>query len=361
MTDRLGAIVVGTAFGGRVHVPALRAAGFDVLGVVGRDPERTARRAAEVGVEGAFTSLEEALAVPGVDVVTVSTPPDSHLDPVLAAVGAGKHVLCEKPFALSGADGRRMLEAAEAAGVVHVAGFEFRWAPREATIWRAVGEGRIGEPRLGVCQQLGPLVADGLHPSFNPDWWFDPARGGGILNAAGTHYIDRFRLWLGEIEAVSAHVLALADRPAGQQADDTYVLRLRHASGAVSAYEHCVVDRAPSVHTVRVVGSAGSVSLERDGATLATAEGVVVLDTPADLAVPAAPRLSEDPREAFTFMELPPYTKLAERFADAIRGVAADPALPPLPTFADALSVQEVVDAARASSVQGGDWITLGR
>ena len=85
MTDSLGAVVVGTAFGGRVHVPALRAAGFEVLALVGRDEQRTAARAAELGVAQGLTSLDEALALPGVDVVTVSTPPDAHVEPVLAA------------------------------------------------------------------------------------------------------------------------------------------------------------------------------------------------------------------------------------------------------------------------------------
>src|SRR5438046_8925160 len=73
--DRLGAAVVGTGFGARVHVPALRAAGFDVVALVGRDAERTARRANRVGVEQACTTLHEALALPGVDAVTIGATP----------------------------------------------------------------------------------------------------------------------------------------------------------------------------------------------------------------------------------------------------------------------------------------------
>ena len=87
--------VVGTSFGGRVHVPALRAAGFDVVALVGRDPERTRRRADELGVALGTVELDEALEIlgDGPRAVTVSTPPDSHVAPVLAALdGCPRHL-----------------------------------------------------------------------------------------------------------------------------------------------------------------------------------------------------------------------------------------------------------------------------
>ena len=90
-----GAVVVGTGFGSRVHVPALRNAGLDVIAMVGRDAERTGRRAERLGVPAACTSLAEALALPGADVVSIASPPASHAELALEAVGAGRHVLCE--------------------------------------------------------------------------------------------------------------------------------------------------------------------------------------------------------------------------------------------------------------------------
>ena len=83
-----------------MHVPALRAAGFDVVALVGRDGERTARRAARLDVARSCTSLADALALPGVDVVAVATPPATHADLAVEAAEAGRHVICEKPFAL---------------------------------------------------------------------------------------------------------------------------------------------------------------------------------------------------------------------------------------------------------------------
>src|SRR5258705_953604 len=99
----IGAAVVGTGFGARVHVPALRAAGFDVRALVGRDAERTARRAERLGIEHAYTSMGDALAL-GVDAVTIAAPPDAHAALSIEACDAGRHVICEKPFALDGAE-----------------------------------------------------------------------------------------------------------------------------------------------------------------------------------------------------------------------------------------------------------------
>ena len=90
----------------------------------------------------------EAFARDDVDVVAVTTPPHTHAEVVLDAVAAGKHVLCEKPFARDLAEAREMLRAADAAGVVHLLGTEFRFAPGQALLTRAVRSGAIGDPRF---------------------------------------------------------------------------------------------------------------------------------------------------------------------------------------------------------------------
>src|SRR5687768_4184998 len=108
-----GAIVIGTGFGVRVHVPALRAAGFTVEALVGRDADRTTRRAERLGVARGVTDLDAALALPGVVAVAIATPPHTHADLAIAAARAGKHVICEKPFAMDTAEAEAMLDAAE--------------------------------------------------------------------------------------------------------------------------------------------------------------------------------------------------------------------------------------------------------
>ena len=131
------AVIVGTSFGGRVHVPALREAGFEIVGLVGRDAARTAERAARFGVPGHGTSITDVVAETGADVVTVSTPPAAHHESVLEALSTGRHVLAEKPFAVTAAEAESMVAAANAAGVVAMVSFEFRWHPAEALIARA--------------------------------------------------------------------------------------------------------------------------------------------------------------------------------------------------------------------------------
>jgi predicted dehydrogenase len=362
MSRALRAVVVGTSFGGRVHVPALQAAGFDVVALVGRDPERTAIRARDFGVAEAFTSLDDALRMPEIDAVTISTPPDAHYEQVLQAIGAGKHVLCEKPFALNAGDGQAMYDAALAAGIVNMCAFEFRFRPEEALAKRAIDGGFLGSVNLATLVQISPLVAGGIHRAFNEEWWFDRARGGGILNASGTHYIDRFRTWLGEVEAVSAQLQIVGDHPA-DDAEDTYTMMLRMASGATALIQQCSASWGEGFRTIRAIGTRGTVRIEGDAAVLSTADGSRELEVPDDLQVPPPPPRVADPKHAFTFMELPPFTRLAERFRDAI--VARDPhfiphlGAPPSPTFRDALMVQRAVDAARASSAAGGAWIDV--
>src|SRR4029079_17925603 len=99
---------------------------IEVRALVGRDPDKAAKRAALYGIPFATTNRAEAFARDDVDVVAVTTPPHSQAEIVLDAVAAGKHVLCEKPFARDLTEAREMLDAAEAAGVVHLLGTEVR-------------------------------------------------------------------------------------------------------------------------------------------------------------------------------------------------------------------------------------------
>jgi predicted dehydrogenase len=178
-----GAVVVGTGFGCVTHVRALRAAGFEVRGLVGRSRERTAARAAAFGLQRTSDSLTEALTWPGVDAVTIATPPNTHAALALEAISRGRHVICEKPFARDAAEGRRVLAAAEAAGIVHLMGTEFRYDPGQATLARTVRSGDIGTVRMITFILHVPTLVDAGDEV--PVWWRDAAEGGGWLGAHG--------------------------------------------------------------------------------------------------------------------------------------------------------------------------------
>lgn len=350
MANNIPALVVGTGFGCRIHVPALRAAGFEVLGLVGTNAERLARRAEQNGVPASFTDLEEAIARTGAQLVSVATPPATHAELVLKAINHGCHVLCEKPFASDADEAGRMLEAAEAAGVVHMVAHEFRWLPDRALFGRAIADGLIGEPRFLVLDQFISFCAD---PATRlPGWWFDKASGGGWLGAGGSHILDQIRAWLGEIETLSGSLFVVSDR--GDVADDSYSLRFRMANGVEGSMQQTAGAWGPMATLWRCAGSKGTVWIEAGKVFVADKTGTRELPVPDDLALPAPPPAA-DPElsQRMSHFEIGPFTRLCEALHAAIAGEPS-PAAVPVPTFRDGLASVRVMDAIRASAASGG-------
>jgi predicted dehydrogenase len=352
----IGAVVVGTGFGARVHVPALRAAGFEVRALVGRDAERTARRAARLGIEHACTALSDALALEGVDAVTIAAPPSAHAELAIAACEAGRHVICEKPFALDAAEAEAMTAAAARAGVTALVGHEFRWAPDRATAARAIREGVIGEPRLATLAQYVPLVAD---PGVRvPEWWFDATRGGGWLGASGSHIVDQLRTWFGDLDAVSATLPTVAARVG---AEDSFVVRAASRSGVDIVMQQTAASWTPGVAGLTVVaGTDGTLEVDAAGVWCSDRSGRRRLETPADLVLPPPPAATDDVRHRYTHLELGPYTRLCETLRAGIEGNEA-PTRVPAPTFADGLACMRVLDAIRASARADGAVVAVSR
>lgn len=155
----IGATVVGTGFGLFTHVRALRDAGFEVRAIVGRNRARTAERAAPLGIPLATDDLGEALTDPVIKLVTVATPPHAHYTPVMQALAAGRNVVCEKPFAKDLTQAREMLATAQAAGVIHMLGAEFRFDSAQALLRR--GQGRADRNADAFPSYLSPARPSG--------------------------------------------------------------------------------------------------------------------------------------------------------------------------------------------------------
>jgi predicted dehydrogenase len=350
------AVVIGTGFGCVTHVRALREAGIEVVALVGRDPEKTKTRAALVGVPLALTSADEAFALEAVDAVTIATPPHTHAELALAAIAAGKHVVCEKPFARDAAEGRRVLAAAEEAGIVHLLGCEFRWDAGQAGLARAVASGAIGEPRMATVMLHVPLLAD--RSAEVPAWWADVDQGGGWLGAHGSQLIDQLRVTLGEFESVSASLPHIA-RP-DMTAEDAFAVHFRMRSGATGILQSTSGDLGPPVVITRVIGTRGTAWIEGVSPTVkvATAEGTTTLAVPADLPTGLAPPLPDGlvstayERMISHGMDLGPYTRLAGVLRDRLEG-RTPPAEPQAATFVDGVLDMAVVDAIRASAAAG--------
>ena len=358
----LGAVVVGTGFGCITHVRALRAAGIDVRALVGRDPERTRRRAEQFGVDTALTSVDDALALHGVDAVTIATPPHTHAELALAAIAAGKHVICEKPFARDTAEAQRVLAAAEAAGIVHLIGTEFRWDAGQATLARTVRSGAIGEPRLVTVMMIVPMLADAT--AEVPAWWADDTAGGGWFGAHGSQVIDQLRVTIGEFAGVSAslgHVATTA-----RAADEAFTVHFETATGCAGVMQSTAADWGAMVVLTRIVGTRGTAWIEGVGATVMVAdrEGTRVVPVAPDLLTGAPEPLPQGvlhtayDRMIAHGLDLGPYTRLAAAFSDLVLGRPI-PGDPRPATFADGVAGMAVLDAVRASARDGGAWTAV--
>ncbi len=327
--------IIGLGFGAR-QIPGFKAAGWDVTAVCASHAERANAVAKEHGIATAVADVDELCAHEDVDVVSVASPPHVHREHVLTALAAGKHVLCEKPFASDSSEAREMLAAAERLGVVHAIDHEFRYAPGRAKVKELLGADAIGAPRLALVMEMTGTLVDPNRP--RQEWWLRRDRGGGLLGALGSHWIDSLIWWLGAVERVSAELaISTPTRPSidGRMvdvtADDTAQLLLRLRTGAIATVQLSSAVHHPSRRVI-LYGSGGSLVLGGDGRVmLARGSG------PLEEILPAS---SSDGA----------FAELARRVREHIESGPTGTAQAPHPTFADGLRVQEVMDAAYRSA-----------
>ena len=184
----IGAAVIGTGFIGTVHVEALRRIGVQVRGVLGSTPDRGAARADALGVAHAYRDLDELLADPHVQVVHVTSPNDLHHAQAAAALRAGKHVVCEKPLAMSAAESADLVALARETGLVGATNFNIREYPLTQHVREVVADGGLGEIRLVT----GRYFQDWLLLESDWNWRLQPDRGGALraVGDIGSHWLD---------------------------------------------------------------------------------------------------------------------------------------------------------------------------
>ena len=235
--------------------------------VVEATDELAADAQQRLGFNRASSDWRSAVQDPGVDVVTVLLPNHMHHEVVLAALAAGKHVICEKPLALSLDHAREMAQAAESAGVVHQTGFNWRLTPAVLMAKKLIDDGTIGEVR----SFRGQWLADFGGPELPMTWRFQrKTAGSGALGDLGTHIIDWARLLVGEIsQVISLNRTYITERalPDGGRAtvdiDDDTSLLVEFDTGAHGAMHFAWTapghksDAAFEIH-----GSEGSLSFD---------------------------------------------------------------------------------------------------
>ena len=194
--SEIGVGLVGYKFMGRAHSNAYRQVAhfFDVdprprmVAICGRDESGVKEAAATLGWEGYETDYHALVQRPDVQLVDVSTPGDTHKDVVLAALAAGKHVICEKPLANNLAEAREMLEAARQSGTIAVVNYNYRRVPGVQFAKKLIDDGAIGEVRHWRAVYLQDWITD---PNFPLVWRMKKElAGSGALGDIAAHITD---------------------------------------------------------------------------------------------------------------------------------------------------------------------------
>ncbi|MBO0692454.1 MAG: Gfo/Idh/MocA family oxidoreductase [Acidimicrobiaceae bacterium] len=342
--------VVGTNFGSVVHGPAFLSEGAEVV-LCGRDPRRLEAAAERTGVSEVTSSFDALLTDDTIGVVSIATPAALHAEMTIAALEAGKHVLVEKPFAHDIPSAARMADAARSSGRVAMVAHEFRYASARRRAEELIAEGYIGIPRFALARLLtGPR-----RPSTGPRNYRSDndsaAAGGGILFRLGSHYVDCFRAWFGEVVGVSAALWTLEpDRiedgvTVAADADDAYSFRLEFASGCFA--EMFATRDAPfgADFGISVVGSEGILHTPQRGVN-PPAHGELLGarlgdDALAPISIPKRLEPFADTRDE----RLMPFRLLVK---DLLRATERGPS--PAPNFEDGYQCQVVLDAIRRSA-----------
>ncbi|MCG7519070.1 Gfo/Idh/MocA family protein [Ruegeria sp. Ofav3-42] len=185
---KIRAAVIGTGFIGTVHVQALRRLGVDVRGVLGSSPERGRDRAQAMSVARAYVSLEDLLADENIDVVHVTTPNHAHYPQVKSILGAGKHVICEKPLAMTSLESAEMVDHANASGKVAAVCYNIRFYPLNQQAYGMVQAGDLGNIRFVT----GHYHQDWLAKPSDWNWRLESEMGGALRSVGdiGTHWVD---------------------------------------------------------------------------------------------------------------------------------------------------------------------------
>lgn len=227
----LNVVVTGCGFISDLHVRAVQGTGLGtVVGVANHRLETAATFAARHGIERVTTDWQSLVTEPGVDAVVIGTPNNLHAPQALAALAAGKGVLVDKPMAMTVAEGRQMVAAAEAAGAELLVGHMWRYRDEVRGLRARVAAGELGR----IVRTHGY----GVHEAWGPTGWFtDPAlAGGGALIDMGIHAIDTVRYLLGDPEPVRVRA-SLGTAHGDYGVDDDGLVLLDWADGTRSVIE----------------------------------------------------------------------------------------------------------------------------
>ncbi|MEV4600695.1 Gfo/Idh/MocA family oxidoreductase [Amycolatopsis sp. NPDC049253] len=387
MAEQIGVGMVGYAFMGAAHSQAWRTVhhAFDVpltprMAVLcGRDAAAASAAAEKLGWDSVETDWKRLVESDEVGLVDICTPGDTHAEIALAALAAGKHVLCEKPLANTVAEAAAMAAAAEEAaerGVRSMVAFNYRRVPALAFARKLVADGRLGQLRHVRAQYLQDWIVD---PEFPLVWRLQKERAGsGALGDIGAHIVDLAQFLTGSrisgvsavtetfvrerpLVASSSGLAASSGSARGEvTVDDAALFTARFASGALGSFEatRFAAGRKNSMR-IELNGSAGSIAFDFEAMNELSFH-----DHTLDPSIAGFRRiLVTEPEHPYVGAWWPPGHGLGyeHTFTHEVRDflVALGSGTDPAPSFADGLQVQRVLDAVERSAAADSVWTVV--
>lgn len=362
MTDQVSKRVgiIGVGWGAHVQVPGFRAArGFEPVALCARTPDRLERVAAKLGIEETSTDWQSFVTRDDLDVISVATPTVLHRDMTMAALAAGKPVLCEKPLAGDLDSARELVRAAAESGLPTACCFENRWNPDWLAVADKVRSGYLGTQYVARVSRS----ASYWHPShpLQAGWMYDRDQGGGYLAGMLVHDLDFLCSLLGRPVSVCAEVRTsdpVRERPDGTTlhitADDTAAVLMRMESGMTAVLSVSVMGAHADHYRLELFGSDGTIIGDGDLRSATYSAGLATDD--------GLSQLMADDREPAHPERLP--SGLAGHASRAMALMLEDwlPAFDGAPnsaaTLEDGLVSLAVIDAARRSA-DGGGWVAV--
>jgi len=345
--------VIGVGFGAQVYVPAFQSEGWEVAAICSRNHDKAAKAAATAGIREVHTNAMEMIARDDLDAVAIATPPRAHHELCIAALNAGKHVLCEKPFAIDAKQAAEMRDAAERSGRTAMVGHEFRHTPQRAYIKELLADGHIGRFQLCTIELfLDRYVTREPRPLT---WMALESEGGGLLGALGSHYIDGLRHWFGEVASVAGRLMILrpdlidskTNANVKAETDDTFLFTLEFENGGIATMSASFATTPARGAKIVIMGESGTLIAEQPGPN-PMENGVVVASRDGAALQPLATPTQYTPFTDDRDHRLMAFRLLVREFTKGIEQHVS-----PSPNFTDGLRCQEVLDAVRASSKSG--------
>ncbi|MBV8601350.1 MAG: Gfo/Idh/MocA family oxidoreductase [Candidatus Eremiobacteraeota bacterium] len=348
MSAKIPVGIVGTGFGAVVHAPSYQAHdAFELLAIA--SPNRAEAVARELRIPHAFRSAREMLdALPHLAAISVSPPPFAHYDAALAAIEAGKHVLCEKPLAQTVAQAEALVVAARRHGNAYGVAFEFRFDASRQALHELVVNGHL-EPRREIEFTHMSTTLRAENTARRRGWWFERSRGGGIVQAIGSHMIDSV-CWLAGREPVACTGFCRTANRRRRDADGEFESDVADGMFALIDFGEGLVGRLALDGTNAVDASSLAVFGENRTA-VATGESLAwtklfTIDAEEQSELELAKGKYDHLRAAQP--NIPLFMRLLDEFAAAIENKPNA-----LPTFEDGLRVQRVMKAVGYEDATG--------